>query len=283
MRQVDYFNEAIVTAMLAIGAGLSVPPARRAVPEPDAGTAANVPRARDGEDGGSDLTRAPTLHGCLVSLLDGAARRCTADGLSREYAETADFAVCAFIDEILLSSAWAGRREWMDNPLQLVRHDTATAGEEFYRVLDLLLEKAEKLMPGGGMSLFGVQNPQWKENTEQRALQTVLEIFALCLTQGFTGRLFGNAAAITEKLVKIGRFVPPLKLGQELETSAEGFPAARTAASLRKNSFAGLRRYDFLDVLLWLTPPLVTGLAYYLYDSRLNLLLEAFTKGNGLP
>jgi hypothetical protein len=146
-----------------------------------------------------------------------------------------------------------------------------------------LLEKAEKLMPGGGMPLFGVQNPQWGENSEQRAMQTVLEIFALCLAQGFTGRLFGNAAAITGKLLKIGRFVPPLKLGQELETGAAIFPADRTAAPLRKNSFAGLRRYDLLDFLLWLTPPLVTGLTYYLYDSRLNLLLEAFTKGNGLP
>jgi hypothetical protein len=273
MQRADYFNEAIITAMLAGAAGVGAPP------EP----AANAPRLTDGEDGDNDLTRAQTLHGRLVSLLDEAVRRSIEDGLPREYAETADFAVCAFLDEILLSSAWQGRLEWMSKPLQLSRHDTATAGEDFYRILDGLLEKGEKSMPAGAMPLSIRQVAQREENTEQRPLKTVLEIFALCLVQGFTGMLFDDDAAINAKLAKIGRFVPLLGLGRELKPGAEFFPVVRADAAARKNSFAGLLRHDFLDWLLWLTPPLAAGLMYYLYDSRLNALLEAFTKGNGLP
>jgi hypothetical protein len=270
MQRADYFNEAIITAMLAGAAGGGAP-------------SADVPRLKDGEDGDNDLTRAQTLHGRLVSLLDEAVRHAIEDGLPREYAETADFAVCAFLDEILLSSAWPGRLEWMSNPLQLSRHDTATAGEDFYSLLDRLLEKGEKSMPAVAMPLSVQQNAQREENTEQRSLKTVLEIFALCLVQGFTGMLFDDAAAINAKLAKIGRFVPLLGLGRERKPGAEFFPLVRADAAARKNSFAGLLRHDFLDWLLWLTPPLAAGLIYYLYDLRLNALLEAFTKGNGLP
>jgi type VI secretion system protein ImpK len=273
MRQADYFNEAIVTAMLAAEAGGLQPPA------PPEGKAAplNMP-APDGRDGGAALTRPPALRERLVLLLDEAVRRAVADGLDKDLADAADFAVCAFIDEILLSSAWQEREEWMRSPLQLVRHDTATAGEDFYRILDLLLDKAGETQ--GATIRLGRQA---EEDPSRKMLATVLEIFAVCLSLGFTGMLFHDRAAIRDKLSAIGRFVPPVLRGLTAGGNTLLFPAAYPALTPRKGLLTPLRRFDGLDWLLWLAPLLLAGLLYYFYDTRLDALLHALTGGGLTP
>jgi type VI secretion system protein ImpK len=285
MRRADYFNEALVTAMLSVEAGsreeLPAPPAPPTSPgrplalAGDSIADAKAP-ARD-----EDLTQAPVLRKRLVSLLNQAVRLAIADGLDREYAETADFAVCAFIDEILLSSDWKGREEWMSSPLQLLRHDTATAGEDFYRILDVLLQKAGETLPRDILSPARVG--QEEDTPEQTMLNTVLEIFALCLTQGFSGMLFNDTAAIRDKLNAISRFVPEILDGLKAKDDSLFFPAAYPDAPARKPPFGNLRRFDGLDWLLWLTPLFVVGLLYYFYDMRLNALLNALTGGSRMP
>jgi type VI secretion system protein ImpK len=271
MRRADYFHEAIVTAMLAAEAGGRKPSAA------PAGDAAG----RDGPDAGGkggdrDLTRPPVLREYLVRLLDEAFRRAVADGFDKDLAGAADFAVCAFIDEILLSSAWKDREEWMRSPLQLVRHDTATAGEEFYRILDILLAKAGE---AGDAPVRPGPAGQAEEDPFRKALETVLEIFAVCLSLGFTGMFFHDRAAIRDKLSAIGRFVPPVLRGLTAGETARLFPAAYPPSPSRKGLLTPLRRFDGLDWLLWLSPLLITGLLYYFYDTRLDEILHSLIGG----
>jgi type VI secretion system protein ImpK len=73
----------------------------------------------------------------------------------------AKYAICAFIDEMILTSSWGLKDSWADKPLQLAYFNEFSAGEEFYNKVDTLR---------GG-----------KNNT-------VLEVFYLCLALGFRGK-----------------------------------------------------------------------------------------------
>ncbi|MDR1777095.1 MAG: DotU family type IV/VI secretion system protein [Desulfovibrio sp.] len=275
MIQADYFNEAIVTAMLAAQADGQTT-GTKAFGPPGA-AAASAMQNPDGLAESPDLGLAPALLERLTRLLNAACKRADADGVDRQIVEAADFAVCAFVDETLLSSQWSGREEWMRSPLQLVRHDTATAGEDFYRILDSLLQKAEELMPFG-MTTPGNQDkpvPPDANDAQRQSLKSVLEVFALCLARGFTGMLFDDEAAIRAKLLKIGNFVPAVMRGLTIADGAPLFPEAYPETPSRKAPLNLMRRYDALDWLLWLAPLLATGILYFVYDTRLNTLLDA--------
>jgi type VI protein secretion system component VasF len=300
----DFFNEAIVTAMLAASSG-----------EGEEATASGP--------GGEDLTRAETLRTHLLALLDRANRAAIHAGISADLVEAADFAACAFIDELLLSSAvWRGRMDWQQKPLQFSRHGTATAGEDFYRLLDALLEQADTkapIAPSNEVREIGVGGlaaavgrgfasstdgdssdcPPSSDNLKRKMprneagqpvreiaetwspLSAVLEVFALCLAQGFTGMFYDNPGAIRERLDKIGRFVPAVNRRAEPIFFA---PAEKVEKPRALWNGAGLiRRFDLLDLLLWIIPPVVTLLLYYLCRTRLDRLLQAFLQGSALP
>lgn len=77
-------------------------------------------------------------------------------------AQQAKYALAAFFDELVLSSAWPGRFQWMGTPLQLQFFGEHLAGENFFQRLQILR-----------------QNPQTNID--------LLEIFFLCLQFGFEG------------------------------------------------------------------------------------------------
>lgn len=261
----DFFNEAIVTAMLAAssaGAG-DTPPS--------------------GPDGGN-LARADALQERLTALMNRADKAAVQAGMPNALVEAADFAACAFIDEALLSStAWPGRLDWMKKPLQFERHETATAGEDFFRLLDSLLEDAERKAPVVSLpDVYGaapgtVDTPDILEGGARDPLHAVLEIFALCLAQGFTGMFYDSPAAIQDRLDKIGRFVPAV--GRR----AEPFFLARPAKTEERKPLRRItdlfRRFDPLDWGLWLVPPVLTALLYYVCETRLDRMLEPLLSG----
>lgn len=124
---------------------------------------------------------------------------------SREYrqeeVQDALFAVCAFADEAVLSSDWPGRGEWLKHSLQRLRFGTANAGEEFYVRLATLCDKAsESHDAAAGLSQSGF----FDDSGRPSSLREVLEVYAACLTLGFTGRYYGDTgrdrlAAITRE------------------------------------------------------------------------------------
>lgn len=74
----------------------------------------------------------------------------------------AKYALAAYIDEAVLSSAWPGRNQWMSRPLQLELFGDHLAGEGFFERLSLLRQ-------GGEANL------------------DLLELYYVCLQLGFEG------------------------------------------------------------------------------------------------
>jgi type VI secretion system protein ImpK len=74
----------------------------------------------------------------------------------------AKYAMAAYIDEVVLSSTWPGRLEWMSHPLQLEFFGEHTAGEGFFTRLGNLRQGGE-------------------ENVN------LLELYYYCLQLGFEG------------------------------------------------------------------------------------------------
>lgn len=72
------------------------------------------------------------------------------------------FAVCAWIDEMILCSDWPDREKWQERQLQHSFLGTTNAGQEFFDHLALLSPKASDIR----------------------------EVYDLCLSMGFKGRYF---------------------------------------------------------------------------------------------
>lgn len=82
------------------------------------------------------------------------------EGLSRDDFYAARFAICAWIDEAILSSVWNEKNLWLREQLQRLHYNTTEAGEEFFTRLNAL-------------------------GLHQREVR---EVYYLCLALGFTGK-----------------------------------------------------------------------------------------------
>ncbi len=79
---------------------------------------------------------------------------------TRDDYDQARFAICAWVDEAILSSAWNQKSFWLKDQLQRLHYNTTAAGEEFFdRLTAIGLHQRE-----------------------------VREVFYLCLALGFTGK-----------------------------------------------------------------------------------------------
>jgi len=153
-----------------------------------------------------------TARADMDSLLEQAV---AGAGYRPEDVQNALFAVCAFADESVLASQWPGRSEWLRKSLQRERFGTVNAGEEFYVRLAALCEQAR---PGVGVEggLFA--------DEDGPALREVLEIYAACLTLGFTGRYYAETER--DKLAAITRESLDGLLVQAPSLDARMFPEA---------------------------------------------------------
>lgn len=100
----------------------------------------------------------------LTARLDDALAQAADAEFSAQAIGNVNFAVGAYIDEIMLVSLWRGRAEWQKRSLQKQRFNTVNSGVEFYERLDALEKEPEDL--------------------------AVREVFFLCLALGFKGRYF---------------------------------------------------------------------------------------------
>jgi type VI secretion system protein ImpK len=81
-------------------------------------------------------------------------------GFNHEDYNLARFAVFAWVDEVVLSSQWEGRQQWLREQLQRIYYQTADAGELFFERLNTI-------------------GPHQRD---------VREVYYLCLALGFTGQ-----------------------------------------------------------------------------------------------
>jgi type VI secretion system protein ImpK len=155
----------------------------------------------------------PNLDGFRAHVLEalGAAReQARRKGYSEEQTRYAVFAVVAFLDEAVLSSANPVLAGWRGRPLQEELFKGHVAGETFFQyVRDLLTG----------------------DNAQRTA--DLLEVYQLCLLLGYRGRYGaggeGNLRAIQdrigEKIARIRGGAPPL--APAALPSAEAIPMAR--------------------------------------------------------
>jgi len=112
-------------------------------------------KARDKENTSFDQFKSETLR--LLAKSDDFVK--TGQVQADEF-DQARFAVCAWIDEAILTSNWSGKMAWQKEQLQRLYYNTTEAGQEFYERLNML----------------GMQQAD------------VREIYYLCLALGFKGR-----------------------------------------------------------------------------------------------
>lgn len=123
----------------------------------------------------------------------------------------ARYAMVAFIDEQILKSSWAGRAEWMNQPLQLLMYREYTAGENFFARMRGLLEQGKR--------------------------PAALQAYYLCLTLGFRGAygVSGNPGALASftdaARQQLARSLPP---SQQISPHAK--PRDRADAVKKSNA-----------------------------------------------
>ena len=86
----------------------------------------------------ADLPPPEELQRRIQDMFSRMSSRCRELGVLDDDAAEARYAICAFIDEQVLSSPWPGRSFWMNRPLQLTMFNENTAGEGFFTHLDAL-------------------------------------------------------------------------------------------------------------------------------------------------
>ncbi|MEG2031446.1 MAG: type IVB secretion system protein IcmH/DotU [Janthinobacterium sp.] len=99
----------------------------------------------------------------ITAFLDEFAREATKIRADGDDIEAAKYAFCAAVDEIILASPFAIRKQWERRPLQLLIFGDQLAGEHFFDRLDALRGK-------GAMRV------------------QALQVFHMCLLLGFQGK-----------------------------------------------------------------------------------------------
>jgi len=173
----------------------------------------------------------------MALLADGA--RNGADFPPGDY-DQARFAVCAWIDEAIMNSAWNDRSAWQREPLQLKFYQTTNAGELFFDRLN---------------SLAAHQND-------------VREVYYLCLAMGFTGRYCKEEDRFLLDQLKTSNLkvltgssvgIPNLK---QAELFPEAYPVTAPEATAPQAS-AG--RFSLMNIFFIALPPTLFGVLYIIY------------------
>ncbi len=134
--------------------------------------------------------------------------------ISQDDYDQARFAVCAWIDEVLLNSAWPHKEVWIRQQLQRIYYNTTDAGEIFFDRLNSL-------------------GPHQLE---------VREIYYLCLALGFTGRYFNDDYTLEQIKTASLKLLMGSSLGLPSLERVDLFPEAYPAGDADIDLSEGKRR-----------------------------------------
>lgn len=165
-------------------------------------------------------------------------QRAASDFPSEDY-DAGRFAVCAWVDEAIMNSAWAERATWQKEPLQLKYYQTMNAGELFFDRLN---------------ALGAHQND-------------VREVYYLCLAMGFMGRFIRDDDRFLLDQLKTSNLkvltgasvgVPSLKKG---ELFPEAYPSDQTGTGPKRPP----GRFSIPSLLMAAFPVALFGVLYLIY------------------
>ncbi|MDO3379315.1 type IVB secretion system protein IcmH/DotU [Geoalkalibacter halelectricus] len=141
----------------------------------------------------------------------------------------AKYALAAFVDEAVMSSAWSGRLAWMSRPLQLEMFGDHVAGEGFF-------ERLSQLRQGGEANL------------------DLIELYYVCLQLGFEG------------IYKVRGLEQLMALQVDLRSQIEGYrgvadPRLAPQGVPREGLFTRVRR----EVPYWVVAVVTVAVIFFGY------------------
>jgi type VI secretion system protein ImpK len=177
--------------------------------------------------------------------------QCVKEGaFSFEDYDSARFAVCAWVDEMILASSWEEKTQWQKEPLQRLHYQTADAGEEFFERLNRL----------------GLQQ------------RDVREVYYLCLAMGFKGRyIHDRDLHLLEQLrtsnlkVLMGSALGFPSL-EKMDLFPEAYPLSPEEGRSKKTS----HRWPSLGLLMVAVPVVFFALLFLIYRFILNEIGTTF-------
>ena len=104
-----------------------------------------------------------TLRQQLVAEVRSFEERAKAAGVAVDQVAAARYALCATIDEAVLSTPWGARGEWGTQPLLSIFHRETWGGEKFFQLLD-------------------------RTRADPHTYAGLLELLYTCVSLGFTGK-----------------------------------------------------------------------------------------------
>lgn len=245
----------------------------------------------------------------VEDMLNGAGRMAKTLGVAAQEFQDARFAVCAWMDEAVLGSAWEGKAQWLHHPLQRVVYSTVNAGDECFERLETLLARAgmdlTQAAPGEMTSVddlsFGLEEEPAQgscpidaapsksgvfaqapaESDTGIGVKGVLEVFALILMLGFTGKYFHPDDRPMLKALRQKALDAALASGPGYGKIPGGvlFPGLYSEPvdrGLRRRFWRGL---DWADMVILGLPFLATAILFYAYTFILSGELAGFLGG----
>ncbi|ACS78501.1 DotU family type IV/VI secretion system protein [Maridesulfovibrio salexigens] len=188
-------------------------------------------------------------------------------GVPEDLYNDARFAVFAWADEAVLISKWAGVRDWLKHPLQREFYGTANAGEEFFERLDKLFNRNNGPVD---QSLFADMEKEGQP-VNDNGLSEVLEVYALCLSLGFTGKYFSESGE--ERLEELHRECVARIPGSE-KGSGPFFPQSYGTGEAAPRKCCYGRIFDPVSLIFFILPVLVVGGMYFAYKVLLEQSLK---------
>lgn len=128
----------------------------------------------------------------ISRLLSASEERASRGLVGKDDYRRAHFAICAWVDEAILSSWWLHKTRWLDDQLQRLHYNTTAAGEEFFERLDAIGPERQELR----------------------------EVYYLCLALGFAGRYCKPGDERQLELIKSSQL--KILLGNPVEVPSPG-------------------------------------------------------------
>jgi type VI secretion system protein ImpK len=160
------------------------------------------------------------------------------------------FAVCAWVDEMILMSAWQEKEHWKREQLQRIYYRTTDAGEEFFERLNGL-------------------------GFHQR---DVREVYYLCLALGFMGRYCkpGDEYLLAQVKASNLKLLMGSSVGLPTVEKTDLFPEAYQ----RGDELPVIQRprwsLNVVNFVCLLGPLVLFGILYLIYNFTLNSISDSF-------
>ncbi len=168
--------------------------------------------------------------------------------LTQEDYDPARFAVCAWVDEAILNSAWTQKNLWQKEQLQRIFYQTTDAGEEFFDRLNSL-------------------------GLHQR---DVREVYYLCLALGFVGRFIkpGDETLVAQLKSSNLKILLGRSVGLPSLENTELFPEAYPLDTAARQGVKPKGQFPLVAAAALAGPVVFFGILYFVYRFTLSGMAE---------